>query len=259
MKKIPIYLFLTLITVVLAACTTDLDKIIEELAPKEETAIAGEFMSQFEEQDFDFFQKNIHSKLKEKVTTQKLEHAHSYFRKGKYISRKLIGYRGHILNGNWSGTFAYEYQFSDGWNVVNIALTKEDNEFKVTSVHVTQTENSQRALNAFTFKNKSIIHYLIFIFAILVPIFILVTLVACIRTPVPKRKWLWVLFILVGFITTKLNWTTGQIYINPLSFQFFGAGFVGGHGPWILSVAIPLGATIFWFKRKAWLGKAQQE
>jgi hypothetical protein len=68
-----------------------------------------------------------------------------------------------------------------------------------------------------------------------------------------RRKWLWIIFILIGFGKLSLNWTTGQILFNPLSFyvQLFSVAVIkhGPYAPWIFSISIPLGAIIFFLKK----------
>lgn len=57
---------------------------------------------------------------------------------------------------------------------------------------------SLETLNAFTFKNKGMLHIVFLILSIITPIFILTVLVICVRTKIKKRKWLWIIFILLG-------------------------------------------------------------
>lgn len=82
--------------------------------------------------------------------------------------------------------------------------------------------------------------------------FILVTLVACIRTKMRRRKWRWILFVLVGGVSLSLNWTTGEIGFSPLSVRLLGASAMttSAYSPWIVSISFPLGAAMFWLKRR---------
>jgi hypothetical protein len=87
-----------------------------------------------------------------------------------------------------------------------------------------------------------------------VPVFIVVSTIVCIRTPIPRRKWLWIIFILVGFGQFELNWTTGDARLK-LGIQLLGAAatWLGPYAPMILSVSLPVGAAVFWMRRKKWL------
>jgi hypothetical protein len=67
------------------------------------------------------------------------------------------------------------------------------------------------------------------------------------------RKWLWILFIALGFLKLQLNETTGAWTIQPLYFLLLGAGFTKAAPatPLFLSVAFPLGAVLFLLKRRS--------
>ena len=87
--------------------------------------------------------------------------------------------------------------------------------------------------------------------AITMAIFTIVVLVACIRTKMKRRKWLWVLFILFGFGKLSVNWATGQWGVMLLAAQLFSAsGTAAFFGPWIVSVSLPVGAVLFLIKRR---------
>ena len=67
-----------------------------------------------------------------------------------------------------------------------------------------------------------------------------------------RLKFLWFLFIIVGVGKLTMNWTTGQLTTHPLAFQLLGASYFrpGLYGPWLFSASWPLGAVIFYFRRK---------
>ena len=149
--------------------------------------------------------------------------------------------------------FTYEYEFEQKWLLVYVGLRKPSSESpKIVQFAVYQVDRSLKETHKFTLQGIKWIHYFFLIFCVACPLFILATLIACIRTKLKKRKWLWIIFILVGFVQFSLNWTTGQDWIKFLQFQFLGAGFVrtSVYSPWILSFSIPVGAILFWVRRK---------
>lgn len=79
------------------------------------------------------------------------------------------------------------------------------------------------------------------------PLIVLYSLISCIRTPMQKGKWLWIIFILIGVCQFSLNWTTGQLNINPLSINLFGLGVFSSsqYAPIFISLGIPLGAIVY--------------
>ena len=101
-----------------------------------------------------------------------------------------------------------------------------------------------------TLAGKSGAQFAVMASAAVVVALTLYAFVLCIRTRNVKRKWLWILFILVGFGAVQANWTTGEIGFKLLNIQLFSAGAVAqSYSPWIITAALPLGAIIFLFKR----------
>ncbi len=78
----------------------------------------------------------------------------------------------------------------------------------------------------------------------------LIAFVIAVRTKL-RRKWLWLLFILVGVGHLSINWTTGQLSFQPIYIVLCSIGaFRPLYGAWLLHVAFPLGAVIFLVRRK---------
>ena len=122
------------------------------------------------------------------------------------------------------------------------------------------TEMRPSSANQFALSGKSWLHYLVFTLLIGVPVFIIVTTIACVRNKYVKLKWAWVPFILVGVWGITFNWTTGAIqnelfFSTPDGMRFslfqihiLGAGFykMGVFAPWIIQIGTPLGAMLYW-------------
>jgi len=103
------------------------------------------------------------------------------------------------------------------------------------------------------------LQYAVLTIAIIDVLLIFVTLAVCIITPISKKKWLWIVFILVGVGSVSVNWTNGKYAIQVLSIYLFGASAAatGPDAPWIITATIPLGAIVFWFKRKRLKAEAE--
>lgn len=228
---------------------------MDKLVPKEEAKMAEDYLAKLREMNFEYIKSKLSNELKPQVTDALLVQLAGYFRGGELKSTEIIGSQVHVFNGVWQGNFTFEYHFSEGWNLANAAFRKVGDKYEVIGLNVYQTEMSQKELNAFNLSNKSLLHYLTLIVAVIVPLFIIVSTYFCARTPIPKRKWLWVIFILLGVSAIQLNWTTGQFAFQLLNVNLLGAsaGAAGPHAPWVISASIPLGAIIFWIKRKRYI------
>lgn len=80
---------------------------------------------------------------------------------------------------------------------------------------------------------------------------IVYALIVCVRTPIAKRKWLWMIFIVVGLANLSFNWTNGNYTIAPFYFSILGSGFFSAslYAPTIITLAFPLGAVVFLLRR----------
>ncbi|WP_342617096.1 hypothetical protein [Rhodoferax sp. GW822-FHT02A01] len=222
--------------------------------PKEESTFAKEFFQKIQSKDFESVKSQIDPALASQVPDEKLIEIAGYFPSGNLLSTELIGSQVNVVNSNWQGNFTFEYHFEHGWVVSNVVLTRVNGKLLVMGFHVYQTQASQKEINKFSLAGKSPLQYSVFAFVILTPLFILVTLITSIRTPIPKRKWLWILFILGGIGTISVNWTTGDFGFQVVQYQLFGAGAfaAGEYAPWVLTVGLPIGAIAFWFMRVKW-------
>lgn len=225
------------------------------LVPKEEVALVELFLAKLRAHDLGYVMSQADPALLEKTSQADIRAVADYFPGGAMRSSELIGSQVNVINGQWHGSFTFEYEFDDGWAVASVSLRRVGEDLRVTGFHVYQTGMSQKQFNAFELDGKSALHYAVLLLAVGVPVFILVTLIACIKTPMAKRKWLWVIFILGGIGTLSLNWTTGAYETNLLHYLLFGAAAFAAseHAPWIISVGVPVGAILFWMKRDAFL------
>lgn len=243
------------VTALLLTASCSYEDLTDKLIPKEESQFAQDYLQKLQGKDFDYVKQYIDPSIENQVTDEKLLQVAEYFPSGQLLNTELIGSQVNVFNSQWQGNFSFEYQFTGGWALANVVLKKSDNVLSVVGFNVYRTEASQKDINKFTLTGKSALQYILLIMAAVVPIFILVTTYFCIRTPIPKRKWLWVLFILAGIGSININWTTGQFGMQLLSIKLFSASAVaaGSFAPWIISASIPLGAIIFWFKRNGFI------
>lgn len=254
MKKIIILLAGAIIgVIVLNSCSYE--DMMDKLVPKKEAKMAEDYLTKLRQRDFEYIKGQFSDEIRPKVTDGLLVQMADYFRHGELLSTQIIGSQVYEANGVWKGNFSFEYHFTDGWNLANAAFRKVGDKYEVIGLNVYQTKMSQKEYNAFKLSGKSPLQYLVLALAVFVPLFILVTTYFCIRTPMAKRKWLWIIFILLGVCAIRVNWTTGQFAIQLISVHLLGAGAgaASPYAPWIISASIPLGAILFWINRKRFI------
>ena len=206
--------------------------------------------------DFDGLTARLSEELRNAGTRAALEKMAGAIPAGVARSKKVVGYQSLTFNGRHQVNATLEYEYASFLLFNAVVSTTADGAFLLKGLRVQPMQDSLERLNAFRLRGKSIAHYAVLALAPAVALFILTVLVVCIRTKIPRRKWLWVLFILFGLGKLQLNWTTGQTALRPISFQLMGAGAAaaGPYAPWILSVSFPLGAVVFLARRRTWNG-----
>ncbi len=149
----------------------------------------------------------------------------------------------------------YEYEFEKGNILFTTSIKEKDGKMTVLGFDGAVLSAPLSELTKFTLSGKSVLHYIFLVFCILVPIFILTTLIVMLFTKMTiKKKIIWsLLILLVSLPRFSFNWGTGQLDFNLLNISILGSGFSKStlYAPWLLSFHIPIGAIAFWIKRKS--------
>ncbi len=255
MNQVSKYIVLVFAFFFLSISSCSNDEISEKFIPKKESEFAKMYLLKIRERDFGYVNSMLSPELAGQVNDELLTEMAEYFREGEPKSVKIVGSQVNVFNGNWQGNFTFEYEFVTGWNLANTALRKTDEGFEVIGLNVYQTEKSQSEIHAFSLSSKSILQYVVLFFSAVIPLFVLVSLVGCLKTPIQSKKWLWVIFVLFGVGAIQVNWTSGLYAVEVLGVYLFGASAVsaGPAAPWVISCSFPLGTIVFWFKRKKFI------
>lgn len=143
--------------------------------------------------------------------------------------------------------------------MVTLQEIEQNNKAQITGVDLQFLSLQEKQKGEFSLKDKSLFHLGFLAVAILVPVFVLLTLIQFVRLPEACQKSGRLLFIAFGFMDFSLNWCTGDITSGYICVSLLGAGIMklGIYDPWMLSVSLPIGAFLFWFKRKKWVSEYQ--
>jgi hypothetical protein len=242
----------------LAGC--DQQALMDRMVPKEDVTYAESLIARFPAHDYDGIIAELDPGVVRENTRAKLTEMAALFPAETPLSTHVVGWSRTMTNDDPAVTrITLEYQYSRTWLLAQLVLKKQGTNTIVDSVYVQPIRDSLEHVNRFTFEGRSAKYYAFFALTIAVPLFVLYALIACIRTPMPRRKWLWVLFMLVGVVRLNLDWTTGAVSLMPLYFLLLGsAAFKSGvAGAWVLSTSLPLGAILFMLRRRRWLEKAE--
>lgn len=142
----------------------------------------------------------------------------------------------------------YHVKGQDRAALVFVTTTTESGVTRLQGFRANPAPLDLRDAYPFRLAGMSLLHYMVLLLAVTVPVFMLVTAVACIRSQ-RRRKWLWLAFSLVAIGQFGIQWAVGgQYFLRLFSVQFLGA-FVSKfpiYDPWIVGASVPLGAILFW-------------
>lgn len=243
-----LHLAVLVLVMLLAGC--DPQAWMDRITPKDASEQARTFVAQVAARDFEGAETKLADELREPDTRAKLEAVANVFPPGAPTTVRLVGVNARTQGDNGTYSLTFEYSYPQRWILANVVMQRQQGRLSVVSMHVNPLAASLEQTNRFTFVDKGIRHILFFVLALAIPLLILYALVACIRTQMARRKWLWIVFILFGVGQFTLNWSDGSMQMRLLSVELFGAGFMrpGVVGPYILSVGLPLGALVFLWK-----------
>jgi len=250
---------ISLLLILLAGC--DQEELFSSMVPEDEANFAKQHIDLIRSGDLDAVIAQLDRKIVTNDTRSQIEQLADLLPHEASTDIQTVG--SHVTTGpqGRSAALTFQYEFADAWYLVAVWLRRSAGELLVTGVNVQPLEVPLQEMNAFGIDRRGVLGYLFMFCMVVVPLFCIAAFVTCLRTPIPKRKWLWALFTLLGFGTVSMNWTTGEVGYSILSIQLLGAGFAkaGLYAPWVVSFAAPLGAIVFLTRRSEWLAAVPAE
>jgi len=237
----------------IAGC--DQQAAIDRITPPEEAALAKRVLAQVAAREFLEVEKLFDPGLRGPQARASLEQMAQQFPAGEPRSIRTVGAftSKNTTSNAVTHTVTFEYEYPGSWLLAEAVLQRRDAELVVLGVQVKRLERPLEESNRFSFAGKGIAHYAFLAIAVAIPLFIAYALAVCLKTPIPRRKWLWYIFIALGLVQVSLNWTSGALSIQPISLLLLGASFYrsGPVGPIVVSFALPLGAVVFLARRRS--------
>jgi hypothetical protein len=229
--------------------------------PNDVLLFAKQQLEAIRKQDFVGVESNLDSQFKTNDVREILERVANAFPVEEPKGVNLVAF---MENKENSATdMAFEYGYTQKWLLARISIVRTNGGMLVRGFFLNHSNMPINDMLGMRWSQHGAIQYFTLAAVISEPVFILAVLVLCIRTPIPKRKWLWLLFIAFGWMQLTLNWHTGEWKMNPLGFQFLGSGYFAPMlyppivWPLFITISVPIGAIIFLCKRKKyWEAKA---
>lgn len=146
----------------------------------------------------------------------------------------------------------YEIKLDDVYVVAYLVFKPNGDKLSLAGLRYKQLEHSLIEFHQFTLEGKSGTHFFFLLGAVATPLLVLGCMVSCWRRR-PNRRWLWLIFIPLSFPVLSLDWSTGELSLQLLAFNLFGAAFFQGglFEPIRFQLAIPVGALAYLIARPA--------
>lgn len=232
---------LLVIGVLLTGC--DQKALLQKFVPKDDDAFARRFLDVVRAGDYAAADQMLDTSLRGEKSSSGLHELSGVLAHGEPMSVEVIGCN-LFTNASSQGStrttnLSYQIHFQDSWAAGNVLIGHPSGAASVLGSHFQPIPDSLEVLNRFTFAGKSFVHYLVFAACIIEPTLVVIALVVCILSRI-RRKWLWIIFILLGFVQFRFDWASGHFDVQPISFALFGASAFrpSSYAPWILGFAI---------------------
>jgi hypothetical protein len=226
---------------------------MKKVVPPADEAFARERTDLLRQKRFEQIQRELDPSISDANTEETLKTMAEMFPSEEPKSVKVVDIKFLRHEESRTHSLTLEYEFSDTWLLVNIAIKRLNGASTIAAFNVTPIPDSLENVNRFSLAGKNGPQYLVLILALAAPIFSLYVLVVCLRTKNQRFKWLWAIFILFGVGALSINWTTGELGFTPLAVRIPCASItaVPAYGPWAIIVSLPLGAFLFMARRSA--------
>jgi len=230
----------------IAVCGCSPTALVRKMAPDDVQAASRKAISDLRAHRFGALDASLVEELRGQNHEADFERMAAVIPDEEPVSSRPVGYLLTAGPGWRRYDVSYELQFSKGWVLVRFSWMRPKGGLRISDFHVAAMARSLEEVNAFTFRGKGPLHYGVLVLGALALAISVTALVACYRTPELKRKWLWIIFIAVGFGSLSINWTTGAWQIGLLNVQLLSfSAFAPFGSPWTVAVSVPVGAVVF--------------
>lgn len=237
----------------------DRASLMKRMTPGEDESFARKYVDLLRQQSFEQVEKDLDPSLAGPDIREKLAAMTAMFPAGEPKSVKVVAVAFRRGAESRTDTLGLEYEFPEKWLLVDISIQRAGGASTIIGFHVTPIADSLENVNRFSLAGKSALQYAVLLIAVAVPIFCLYVLFLCLRTKTERRKWLWVVFILLGVGKLAVNWTTGEWTFTPLAVSLLGTSVTANpaYGPWVVAIAFPLGAFLFLRRQRSRVALAE--
>lgn len=242
----PLRTTLCMLGVLLLAGCSQAD-LVEKFASEDDKKRVTECIDQLRSGDIASIEKQIDPSLRSPQLHDTLVQLAEAMPDDEPDSVKLVGVQTNVNNGVRTANLTYEFNFGGNWLWANCAFKKDGEMLTIIGVSVQPQPGPWEEQSQFRLEDKPASSYAVLVAACLAVLVSVTALILCIMHRGLRHKWAWIIFILLGIGTLTLDWNSGEMTYAMLHFQLLSAGVTGA--PWVVSVALPLGALVYLARR----------
>lgn len=225
------------------------DDMLKKFASDQDEKVARECIDSLRRGKLDELEARLHPSMRTAQVHAEILKMKAAVPPGEPDAVKLVGAWQNVTNGIHSANLTYEYAYGAHFVMMRCA-TIADAAHTIVGIEVRPLPASFDEMSRFKLGGKSAFQYAVLFAAILFVVTSVVALIRCIVEKNLRRKWLWILFILFGIGKLSVDWNSGAWEYSPLNLLLFSGSAVSpGYGPWVVSVALPLGAAVYLARR----------
>lgn len=146
----------------------------------------------------------------------------------------------------------YQVHGKSGWALVEATTQTSQGRTLLTGIYVQPTATDPRQINGFSLAQAGARQWTMLAAMLSALVVTIAALVRVWRSGLFPRRWLWTIGAIIGVMTLKLNWSTGELSFQPISVQLFSVSVSKQpvNAPWMLGLSLPLFALIALFRRR---------
>ena len=138
-----------------------------------------------------------------------------------------------------------EYKYPDHWILFRVTVSNQSGHDAITDLTVESESLPLTSKSRFTLRGKGVLYYVIPLMALLSVGFAVCGFILCIRTPIQKRKWLWIIITILGIGKLGIEWSSGELWYKVLHISILPAGCGFDFDSPFVYASIPAGAILF--------------
>ena len=244
----------------------DRDSLLYKFTPLEDKAFAQHYVDLLRRDRFDEIEDQLDSSVKTAEIRDTLTRMHGLFPRSEPASIRTVSTAFvRRRNGDSTSSITLEYEFAPQvtqttesigvtpriWLLAQVVIRMSEGAKTIRGITVFPIPKSYEEMNEFTLRGRGISQYAGLSLAVGVAAFTLYAVVLCIRSKIGRKKWIWLIPVLVGLLRFTLNWTSGQWTLTPLAINVPPVvARAEPYGPWSIDIYAPVGAIAFLVFRK---------